>query len=207
MAMLLMGRGLASSVDTARRVEGSTQRMQSLINYILDVSRIRSGLGLGLKRQFVSLRDVIETTVEQNQLAHPGVTISTRLTDIGGDAFIDPDRFSQALTNLISNARQHGDISQPIEVTTSVHGTTQVVEVSNCLRERPSVSFEKLLDPFKSGSIDKANNRGGLGLGLYIANAIIKGHDAALDGRFEETRARVFIRLDQDSRASSHSMR
>ncbi|WP_250508033.1 GAF domain-containing protein [Caballeronia sp. GAFFF3] len=204
MAMLLMGRGLASSVDTARRVEGSTQRMQSLINYILDVSRIRSGLGLGLKRQIVSLRDVIESTVEQNQLAHPGVTISTRLTDDIGDAFIDPDRFSQALTNLISNARQHGDISHPIEVTTSVEGTTHVVEVSNCLRERPSVSFEKLLDPFKSGSIDKSNNRGGLGLGLYIANAIIKGHDAAFDGRFEDTRARVFIRLSNDSKAVSY---
>jgi two-component system, chemotaxis family, sensor kinase Cph1 len=197
MAMLLMGRGLATSTDTARRVEGSTRRMQSLINYILDVSRIRSGLGLGLSRQLVSLRDVIESTVEQNRLAHPGVTISTRMPDDIGDAFVDPDRFSQALTNLISNARQHGDIAYPIELTARADASSQTVEISNHLRDKPTVSFDRLLDPFKSGSLNNANNRGGLGLGLYIANAIIKGHDAQLDGRFEQSQARVSIRLER----------
>ncbi|WP_250495462.1 GAF domain-containing protein [Caballeronia sp. GAWG1-1] len=195
MAMLLMGRGLASSTDTARRVEGSTQRMQSLINYILDVSRIRSGLGLGLTKQLVRLKDVIESTVEQNRLAHPGVTISSHLTDDIGDAFIDPDRFGQALTNLISNARQHGDIAYPIELTVSADASGQIIEVSNRLRERPNVTFDRLLDPFKSGSLNNPNNRGGMGLGLFIANAIVRGHDAKLEGRFDQTHAHVSVRL------------
>ncbi|WP_250453085.1 GAF domain-containing protein [Caballeronia sp. ATUFL_M2_KS44] len=195
MAMLLMGRGLATSTDTAKRVEGSTRRMQSLINYILDVSRIRSGLGLGLSREVVGLKEVIESTVEQNRLAHPGVTICAHVTDDIGDAYIDEDRFSQALTNLISNARQHGDISHPIELNARAEGSIQVVEISNRLRERPGTSFQRLLDPFKSGSLNNTNNRGGLGLGLYIANAIIKGHDAQLDGYFDATHARVVIRL------------
>lgn len=195
MAMLLMGRGLATSTDTAKRVEGSTRRMQSLINYILDVSRIRSGLGLGLSRQVVGLKEVIESTVEQNRLAHPGVSIRAHVTDDIGDAYIDEDRFGQALTNLISNARQHGDISHPIELKARAEGSIQVVEISNRLRERPGTSFQRLLDPFKSGSLDNTNNRGGLGLGLYIANAIIKGHDAQLDGYFDATHARVVIRL------------
>jgi two-component system, chemotaxis family, sensor kinase Cph1 len=199
MAMLLMGRGLATSMDTAKRVEGSTRRMQSLIEYILDVSRIRSGLGLGLSREKVSLRDVVESTVEQNRLAHPGVTIATQVGGGIGEAFIDPDRFSQALTNLISNARQHGDITHPIELTVGADASAQTVEISNRLRERPAISFERLLDPFKSGSLNNSNNRGGLGLGLYIANAIVKGHDAKLEGRFDQTHARVTIRLERSA--------
>jgi K+-sensing histidine kinase KdpD len=141
------------------------------------------------------LKEVIESTVEQNRLAHPGVTIRAHVADDIGDAYIDEDRFGQALTNLISNARQHGDISHPIELKARAEGSIQVVEISNRLRERPGTSFQRLLDPFRSGSLDNTNNRGGLGLGLYIANAIIKGHDAQLDGYFDATHARVVIRL------------
>ncbi|WP_144113536.1 GAF domain-containing protein [Paraburkholderia sp. BCC1886] len=195
MAVQLMGRGLASSNDTARRVEGSTRRMQSLINYILDVSRIRSGVGLGLTREHVSLKGLLESIVEQNRLAHPGATISTFLPDDLGDVFVDPDRFNQALTNLISNARQHGDATYPIELLASVHPGEKRVELRNRLSGKPTVSFERLMDPFKSGSLDNPNNRGGLGLGLYIAGAIIKGHNATLDGQFTESEAVITVRL------------
>ncbi|WP_429301888.1 GAF domain-containing protein [Paraburkholderia sp. GAS199] len=197
MAVQLMGRGLATSNDTAKRVEGSTRRMQSLINYILDVSRIRSGVGLGLTRERVALGELLESTVEQNRLAHPNVTIVTQLPADLGDVLVDPDRFNQALTNLISNARQHGDTSFPIELLASVEGKTRTIEVRNRLLKKPTASFERLTDPFKSGSLDNPNNRGGLGLGLYIASAIIKGHDAKLSGSFAETDARIFITLTE----------
>ncbi|WP_181969874.1 GAF domain-containing protein [Paraburkholderia sp. DHOC27] len=197
MAVQLMGRGLATSNDTAKRVEGSTRRMQSLINYILDVSRIRSGVGLGMTRERVGLGELLESTVEQNRLAHPNVTIVTQLPADLGDVLVDPDRFNQALTNLISNARQHGDTSFPIELLASVEGKTTTIEIRNRLLKKPAASFERLTDPFKSGSLDNPNNRGGLGLGLYIASAIVKGHDATLTGNFAEMNARIFITLTE----------
>ncbi|WP_164707811.1 histidine kinase dimerization/phospho-acceptor domain-containing protein [Paraburkholderia phosphatilytica] len=207
MAVQLMGRGLANTNDTARRVEGSTRRMQSLINYILDVSRIRSGVGLGMTRQDVPLRELLDAVVEQARLTHPGMRIVTDFAPDLGVASVDPDRFNQALTNLIANARQHGDMSYPVELIACVQPgnagdghdgaapRAQQVEVRNRLLKRPTVSFERLTDPFKSGSLDNPNNQGGLGLGLYIANAIIKGHDAKLDGRFTDTEARLVITL------------
>jgi chemotaxis family two-component system sensor kinase Cph1 len=193
MAVQLMGRGLATSNDTAKRVEGSTRRMQSLINYILDVSRIRSGVGLGLTRERVALTDLLESIVEQNQLAHPNITIVTQFADDLGEVLVDPDRFNQALTNLISNARQHGDTAFPVELTAHTNGKTKIIEVRNRLVEKPAASFDRLTDPFKSGSLDNASNRGGLGLGLYIASAIIKGHDATLAGSFADMSARIVI--------------
>jgi light-regulated signal transduction histidine kinase (bacteriophytochrome) len=197
MAVQLMGRGLASSNDTARRVEGSTRRMQSLINYILDVSRIRSGVGLGLKREYVPLKDLLESIVDQNRLAHPGINISAQFADDLGDAFIDPDRFNQALTNLIGNARQHGDTKHPIDLIALADGANRTIEVRNRLAGKPTMPFERLTDPFKSGSLDNPLNRGGLGLGLFIASAIVKGHDGVLEGRFTETEARISVTLTQ----------
>lgn len=167
MAVQLMGRGLATSNDTAKRVEGSTRRMQSLINYILDVSRIRSGVGLGLTREHVALAGLLDSVVEQNRLAHPSINILTHYPADLGEVFVDPDRINQALTNLISNARQHGDTTFPIEVAASVRGKTKTIEIRNRLVGKPGASFERLTDPFKSGSLDNPNNRGGLGLGLY----------------------------------------
>lgn len=193
MAVQLMGRGLASSNDTAKRVEGSTRRMQSLINYILDVSRIRSGVGLGLTRERVGLAELLESIVEQNRLTHPNISIITHIPATLGDVDVDPDRFNQALTNLISNARQHGDTRFPIEISAKAEGKTKTIELSNRLINKPTSSFERLTDPFKSGSLDNPNNRGGLGLGLYIASAIIKGHDATLTGSFVDDNARIVI--------------
>lgn len=195
MAIQLMGRGLASSDDTARRVEGSTRRMQSLISYILDVSRIRSGVGLGLKPQTVPLKDLLDSIVEQSRLTHPGIAIETDFDDNLGLVPVDPDRFAQALTNLISNARQHGDTHFPIELAAHAEDDDVTIEVRNRLANKAPVSFEGLTDPFKRGSLNNPNNRGGLGLGLFIANAIIKGHDAQLEGRFSGGEARVTIRL------------
>lgn len=106
---------------------------------------------------------------------------------------MDPDRFNQALTNLISNARQHGDTAFPVELTAHTNGKTKIIEVRNRLVEKPAASFERLTDPFKSGSLDNASNRGELGLGLYIASAIIKGHDATLAGSFADMSARIVI--------------
>lgn len=192
LAVQLMGRGLATSSDTAKRVEGSTRRMQSLINYILDVSRIRSGLGLGMSRTDVDLAALLDAMVEQTGQTHPGMTISTTFADDLGLVAVDFDRLSQAMGNLIGNARHHGDMAHPVRIEASIEGDRAVVRVVNRLSKKVTVSFERLIDPFKSGSLDNPNNRGGLGLGLFIANAIIKGHDGVLAATFSETEA-IFV--------------
>ncbi|WP_322071538.1 GAF domain-containing protein [Paraburkholderia bannensis] len=198
MAMLLMGRGLASGNDTVKRVEGSTRRMQSLIGYILDVSRIRSGMGLGLKRVDVGLRDLLESVAEQTRLAHPGMALEMQLAAELGDAHIDADRLAQAIANLLGNARKHGDTRAPVTLTAMLVNGDPCIEIRNRLLEKPTVPFERLLDPFKSGSLDNPANRGGLGLGLYIAQAIVKGHDGTLTGRFADGEAVIRIVLPRE---------
>ncbi len=195
MAMLLMGRGLASGNDTVKRVEGSTRRMQSLIGYILDVSRIRSGMGLGLKREDAPLRELLESVAEQTRLAHPGMMLDVHIDGDLGNAYIDPDRLAQALTNLLGNARKHGDAREGVTLAATLTSEGPRIEIRNRLLERPAAPFERLLDPFKSGSLDNPSNRGGLGLGLYIAHAIVKGHDGTLTGAFSDDEACIRIVL------------
>jgi two-component system, chemotaxis family, sensor kinase Cph1 len=184
----LMRSGIASKEDMVRRLEGSTRRMQSLITYILDVSRIRAGMGLVLARRPVAIKKMLETTVEQLRLVYPGVVIVLACGE-PGSANLDEDRFAQALANLVGNASKHGDMSMPIHIGARSNGDETTIDIRNRTLGRQTISFSRLVDPFKSGSLSNPNNKGGLGLGLYIANAIIKGHGATLDATFTDNEA------------------
>jgi chemotaxis family two-component system sensor kinase Cph1 len=194
LAIQLMRSGLASVQDAAQRVEGSTRRMQSLITYILDVSRIRAGMGLILERRKVPLNRLLNATVNQLSETYPGITIETDCQDLG-DAELDEDRFAQAIGNLVNNARQHGDMSEPIRITATSDGTIRSIAIRNRLLRKQTVSFARLVDPFKSGALASPNNKGGMGLGLYIANAIIRGHGATLDAVFTDNEACFTVTL------------
>lgn len=194
LAVQLMRSGLASAQEAAQRVEGSTRRMQSLITYILDVSRIRAGMGLILARRKVALNELLNTTVDQLRQTHPGVTIETDCPDLG-DAELDEDRFAQAIGNLVNNARQHGDMSKPIRITATSDGMLRSIAIRNRLLRKQTVSFARLVDPFKSGALANPNNKGGMGLGLYIANAIVRGHGASLDAVFTDNEACFTVTL------------
>ena len=109
MVVALMGRGLVSGGDGAKRIEYSSQRMQSLIAYILDVSRLRTGVGLAMELRDTALAPLLHSTFERAHQAHPGVEMTVEIGELGG-CLIDPDRLVQAITNLLSNARHHGDM-------------------------------------------------------------------------------------------------
>ncbi|WP_375507411.1 GAF domain-containing protein [uncultured Caballeronia sp.] len=188
LAVQLMRSGLASVQDAAQRVEGSTRRMQSLITYILDVSRIRAGMGLILERRKTPLTESLNATVNQLRQTYPGITIEYACPELG-DAELDEDRFAQALGNLVNNARQHGDMSEPIRITGALNGVLRTIAIRNRLLRKQTVSFARLVDPFKSGALASPNNKGGMGLGLYIANAIVRGHGATLDAVFTDNEA------------------
>jgi light-regulated signal transduction histidine kinase (bacteriophytochrome) len=180
MAVTLIGLGRLSADDGARRIAYSSHRMQSLISYILDVSRLRTGVGLNLNRQAVALQPVLVDTLDQAAQAYPGVMM-TSTVDVLGEVMLDRDRFVQAISNLLSNARQHGDMRFPISVDAYCRENFLVIEIRNRITPEQRFVPGPMTSQLKQSVAANQKNRQGLGLGLYIANAIVTGHGGTLD--------------------------
>lgn len=52
-----------------------------------------------------------------------------------------------------------------------------------------------LFDPFKPESVGNVRNPGGLGLGLYIASEVVKGHGGTLEYSHDGTRVTFTMTL------------
>jgi chemotaxis family two-component system sensor kinase Cph1 len=179
MAVMLMGRGLVTTGDSAKRIEYSSRRMQSVISYILDVSRLRQGVGLALTLRPIALAPFLVTMLEEARLAFPGVQMEVSINDLG-EADVDQDRLIQAISNLLSNALQHGDLRYPIHVRAYRVADEQRIEIANRLPAGQHFVPGTMAAPLKARTPINARNKTGLGLGLYIANAIVNGHQGQL---------------------------
>ena len=178
MAGALIERG-SSSQTIGRRIQSSSNRMQRLIGHVLDMSRINGGIGLGMAPAPTDLGSIVTELVDEIGAAHPGAVF--RL-DIAAPvtAVVDADRIGQVLSNLLSNARHHGELGQEISVRLYAAGGDAVIEVRNIGAPIEAAVADKLFDPFKHTSLNNSRNRNGVGLGLYIARQIVVGHGGTL---------------------------
>ncbi len=193
MAGALLERG--SSAETiGRRIQSSSNRMQRLIGHVLDMSRINGGIGLGMAPAAADLGAIVTEVVDELSAAHPGATFELDIAaPVSG--VVDADRIVQVLANLLSNARHHGELGQPVSVRLQAVGADAVIEVRNVGAPIDAKVAEKLFDPFKHTSLANPRNRNGVGLGLYIARQIVVGHGGSLSYDYLEPTVVFTVRL------------
>jgi light-regulated signal transduction histidine kinase (bacteriophytochrome) len=176
----------ARSGTLGRRIQSSSNRMQRMIGQVLDMSRIDRGLALGVTLEPVDLPALVEDMVEEARMAYPTIVYDLRV-ESPATVMADSARLSQVLSNLLSNARHHGEPNQPIEVRLWVDAGQAVVNVANAAAPIPHETESSLFNPFKRGSLNNPRNRTGMGLGLYIAQQIVREHQGDL--RYEHAPA------------------
>lgn len=194
----LVVQGLASSLRGApqtfpqmsRIAERQVQRLSSLVDELLTVSRIQEGR-LNLSTERVNLVELVNEVVErfafQAQQARSHVSVE-------GDAAVvgtwDRSRLDQVLTNLISNALKFGP-GKPVEIHVSRAGDTARIAVSD---HGIGIAPERISHVFKRFErAVPASRYGGLGLGLYIAYQIAQAHGGTIDVESEVGVGTTFV--------------
>ncbi|GGY80978.1 bacteriophytochrome [Cellvibrio zantedeschiae] len=164
-------------------IRNSSSRMQRLIEQVLDMSRIGTGIGLSIKRKDIDVASMIRDLISETRLGYPGSDYQITMPD-SLMWHLDPDRLAQAVGNLLSNARHHCIANTGIHLNTKHHNDNLIIEVRNEAPEIDPEVVERLFSPFKKSS--STRGRTGLGLGLYISHEIIKGHGGELVYEYQE---------------------
>lgn len=143
-------------------------RLERLIRQMADIEKMHA---FSLTKNSTSLDSMIQTAMDN-------LMIEEKIVEIRGctqSIMVDSELFTSALQNLIDNAIRHAT-SYPIRV--DCDGTKICIRNSGEPLKRP---VEEALQAFVTERGD-----GGLGLGLYIAQAVCELHRFSLDYEYKE---------------------
>lgn len=157
----------------------STVRLSSLVNDLLELSKIESGQ-IELKLVDVSVTELVETAAKAliNYRADDHVTID--IATIDAQVRVDRDRIVQVLINLISNAMKFSPANAAVLVSVTQEGSAIRFSVSD---KGPGISEEnqlKLFAKFRQLVSADGVQRQGTGLGLSTVKALVEQHSGRL---------------------------
>ncbi len=157
---------------------GATQ-MNELITAMLEYTSSQLGQDLTLRRACADLGQIAESVVEEAEMGDPRREIRlSKSGDLRGEW--DVNRVRQVVSNLVNNAAKHGAADTPITVSVSGDDPTDVIlAVHNIGAPIPKEEWELIFEPFRHASSRRrgaGENRGGMGLGLYIARRMAEAH-------------------------------
>ncbi len=181
MLELLLRTGLSGQqMELARTSYASAENLLSIINEILDLSKIESGK-LVLERIRFDVRDLVEGAVKlfAQSAKSKGVALSCRLSpDVLPNAWGDPLRVRQILSNLINNAIKFTESGEVVVELNGTQGTGDTTEVLFRVRDTGiGISVEhwdKIFDPFSQADGSMSRKFGGTGLGLAICKQLVE---------------------------------
>lgn len=196
-AALLLRRGRLDDDDakTAARIISSSQRIARMITQTLDLTRARLGGGLPIEAKPTDLRELCRNVVDEFD-----TTVQLEMEgDVTGTW--DPDRLSEALSNLTGNAIEYAAPETVVTVKARADGADVVVAIINQGAPIAADILPFIFEPFRRAQQRQKSASGNLGLGLYIAQQIVISHGGTLDAHSADGTTTFVMRLPRGARA------
>jgi signal transduction histidine kinase len=148
--------------------------LDRLIGELVDTVRISSDR-LNLERSWFDLRELVREAVQDYEMLAPGrLSLEVPAPPVRG--YWDRVRLGQAVRNLLSNAIKYSPDSGEVRVRLLVSGgTTQLSVSDDGLGIEPEL-LTRIFDRFYRAHDAEEQAVSGLGLGLFITQAIIESH-------------------------------
>jgi signal transduction histidine kinase len=187
------------SLTLTGRIARSATRMVSLVGDLLDFTRSRLGGGIPIERDDVSLGKIVHDVADEIRAANPDqvIEVETRGEDRGR---WDLNRLTQALTNLVANAVEHGLDGSTVKITVGGDENEASVAVHNRGPLIPADQLDGIFNPMKASEptakAAATGSGGNLGLGLYIAERIVTAHQGTIEVKSTQADGTTFtVRL------------
>ena len=172
------------SEDTALMEKGmsiiaeETLRLSDMVEELLDFSRMQNGK-LTLRFETVDLVALLEETVFlfRDRAQKEGITLDMagkgKLPPIRGDA----DRLKQVLINVLDNAIKYSDAGGIVRVDYAVVDKMAQVVIGDTGKGIAAEDLPRVTQKFYKADV----TRPGSGIGLAVAEEIVRGHGGTMD--------------------------
>ncbi|MGJ7574692.1 ATP-binding protein [Variovorax sp. RB2P76] len=162
-----------------RVAKQSIASISEMITDLLEYTRTRLGRGIEITPQLGNFGSLCEEVFDQVCAAYPLRKLEADI-DPGVSLSFDAPRMRQVLTNLLNNAVQHGDPGFPVMLAVRSDEQAAILIVKNRGTPIPPDSMQVIFNPLvqvvSTESEPHERPATSLGLGLFIAREIVKGH-------------------------------
>ncbi len=161
-------------LDAVGRIASTAKRMERLVEELLDFARARHAGGIPVEREPTHIEPICARAIQQQQDSHPGRRVNFTLSG-PGEGVWDPSRLEQVVSNLVGNALERAPAGAAVEVRAAGTPDELVLTVCNEGPVIPAAMLPTLFDSFRRG-----DNKGSIGLGLFIVNEIVRAHGGSI---------------------------
>ncbi|MCW5701220.1 MAG: PAS domain S-box protein [Bradyrhizobium sp.] len=175
-------------LDAARRKEyaqlihDSGQHLLSVVNGILDMSKMESGTfelapePFAPRAALVNCCNLLALKAREN-----GIDLVTRASDDLPEMNSDPRAFKQIVLNLVSNAIKFTERDGTVTVSAVVEGARLVLRVCDTGVGIAAEDLKRIGDPFFQAGKTYQRRQEGTGLGLSIVKSLVAMHGGQMD--------------------------
>ena len=163
-------------------ISRNTQRLEALINDVLDIEKIESGR-IQLKQEKVNLSEIVETSANTFKIMAEtkGLKLEKEIKTPELEILGDPDRLSQVFSNLLSNAIKYTKEGE-VKILAQNKGRFASVIVEDTGLGMTRDELRSVFTRFFRSEDSYVREITGTGLGLSIAKATIERHNGERKG-------------------------
>lgn len=178
----LMQNGMVGQEDLPRvadRIYSESRRMSQLVEDILELSHLESGLEAPA-REAVDVFTVAKNAVESLAIQAEQKEVTVELTGEQTEVIGVPEQIYTIIYNLCDNAIRYNRAGGSVTVRVSNEPVEAVIEVTDTGIGIPEEDYDRIFERFYQ--VDKSHSRevGGTGLGLSIVKHAVVTHGGSI---------------------------
>ncbi|MBN2329076.1 MAG: HAMP domain-containing histidine kinase [Candidatus Omnitrophica bacterium] len=186
LALGIAGELTEKQTRVLERARTSVNRLTSLINDVLDLSRIESGRTV-LEKSNVSMRLIVEQAIQENKPAAEQRRIALNADDMPEEfiVFVDGGKMERIVGELIGNAIKYTPEGGDVSVRLFQENNQVVCCVKDSGIGMTEEDCQRIWERFYRSNASKHFAKGS-GLGLSIAKELIDLHGGSIEAQSEE---------------------
>jgi two-component system phosphate regulon sensor histidine kinase PhoR len=165
----------AVAIDFVRRIIGEVDRLNALVEELLELGRAESGR-LGLNREPVDPAVIVHSGVDRlrPQIERAGLSIDITLPDGLPLVVADRDRIERVIINLLHNAIKFTPAGGTISLSARETGEWVQFDIADTGQGIATEELPRVFERFYKA--DRSRRSDGAGLGLAIAKHVVLAH-------------------------------